>query len=117
MTNIINIAKKVILFLFGIFLIVWGYKVNAANSIEKVKEEKDNVSKKELEQAFPIPTKEEVKPVEESISEATTRIEIANQPEVEKKEGKKKENKRKKDKEAKQTVIESDTPEKASGTE
>lgn len=35
MNKLINLVKKIGLFLFGIFLVVWGYKSNAAYAAEK----------------------------------------------------------------------------------
>ena len=51
MNNTIRICKKVILFLAGIVLIIWGYKVNAANiDNNKIK---DATSPNEVEDSGP----------------------------------------------------------------
>jgi len=139
MNNIIQVLKKVGLFLFGILLIIWGYKVNAANIEEKAKEEKEN-NNKEIEQQ-PVnvpsindnPTKADslkVEPKEVVPPKSTNNKKAAPQPKpktpaetsktpvplVEKKaESKPAEEPVKV--EEKQTVIEKATPEESSGTE
>ncbi|MBF0648475.1 hypothetical protein IR083_06570 [Dysgonomonas sp. GY75] len=131
MRNIIQNIKKITLFLFGVILIIWGYKVNAANNTAKAEEEKDKATK-EVE-VLPVATteKEEDKPQTEQPAEPQAK-EVKKEtpvntpakpkaastvPAVKKEVEKKIEEEPKKVEEPKQTIIEKATPEEASGTE
>lgn len=145
MKNIIKILKKAGLFLFGIVLIIWGYKVNATNLEEKVKAEEDKKNK-EAEQSIITPQAEEATiekaeaPKEPETKKEPAAPKVANgQKEVqqtkpripaatpaktpsttsvaEKKTESKASEEPAKVEEPKQTVIEKATPEESSGTE
>jgi hypothetical protein len=70
MNNIVQILKKAGLFLFGVLLIIWGYKVNAANIEEKAKTEEEKKNK-ETEQpvATPPANKDSIKTEPQKTSE------------------------------------------------
>lgn len=143
MNNIIKILQKAGLFLFGILLIIWGYKVNATNLEAKSEEEKKN---KEAEQPVAIPQVEEIKEEKTEIAKepedkkVPVVPKVANEPKpiqqvkpkavdsspakstvttpaIEKKVESMPAETPAKVEEPKQTVIETATPEESSGTE
>ncbi|MFQ9315494.1 hypothetical protein [uncultured Dysgonomonas sp.] len=139
MNNIVQILKKTGLFLFGVLLVIWGYKVNAANTEEKAKEEKEK-NTKEVEQPIVLPPADEPKTEEQPVKEEVKSLTAPAKVSTEKKKAEdvkpkasttpqtkkastavenKKENQteEKKVEEVKQTVIEKATPEESSGTE
>lgn len=115
MKYIIQNIKKSLLFLFGIVLIIWGYKVNASNSEEKTQNEKDKAVQETEKQPDIISVQDSVKQDETP----KTKVESAVVDTEKKKqtEKKAKEEPVKKVEETKETVIETATPEEASGTE
>lgn len=131
MRNIIQNIKKTTLFLFGVILIVSGYKVNAANNTAKAEEEKDKATQ-EVE-VLPIASteKEDEKPQAEQplesqpkkvkkeapVSTPTKPKTAPTAPAVKKEPEKKASEEPKKEEESKQTVIEKAKPEEATGTE
>lgn len=139
MTNIVRDIKKIILFLFGVILIISGYKVNAANNEAKIEDDKEEAAR-EAEVQPVVPTDEEPKveaepepqvsqklPVETKKPAATipVKAESATSKPTEKKkleklvveEVKTVVEEPKKVDQTPQTVIEKATPEEASGTE
>lgn len=126
MNKIVQNIKKVGLFLFGVILIIWGYKVNATNNENKAKEEK---AEKEVEESKSEIDKEEIKPdtieTEKTLPISTTpsvhekKQPIAPKPiqKVETKIPEQKKTETPKVEEKKETVIETATPEESSGTE
>lgn len=139
MNNIIQVLKKIGLFLFGILLIIWGYKVNAANNEEKTKAERESNNKEIGQQPVNVPAdnnpaeqdtlKTEIKKVvtpkandKKAVPQAKPKVSAptpAKSPEstVEKKTESKVVEEPVKVEEPKQTVIEKETPEESSGTE
>lgn len=141
MNNIIQILKRIGLFLFGVLLVIWGYKVNAANTEEKAKDEKEK-NTKEVEQPIVLPPADEPKaeelPVKEEVKSLTAPAKVSPEKKktedvkpkasatpqtkksataVESKKEKENQTEEKKVEEVKQTVIEKATPEESSGTE
>ncbi|GAB6120794.1 hypothetical protein [Dysgonomonas termitidis] len=131
MRNIIQNIKKITLFLFGVILIIWGYKVNAANNTAKAEEENDKAAKEVEVLPVTATEKEDEKPQTEQPAEAQPKEvkketpvntpakpkAVSTVPAVKKEAEKKVEVEPKKVEEPKQTVIEKATPEEASGTE
>ncbi|EGK02834.1 hypothetical protein [Dysgonomonas gadei] len=127
MRNIIQNIKKITLFLFGVILIIWGYKVNAANNTAKAEEEKDKATKEVEILPVAATEKEEDKPQTEQPAEPQAKEvkketpvkpkAVSTVPAVKKEVEKKIEEEPKKVEEPKQTIIEKATPEEASGTE
>lgn len=141
MNNIIQVLKKVGLFLSGILLIVWGYKVNAANIEAKAKEEKESNKETELQPVVAPPANQVEAETESTVTEPTKKTATpkdseakkeapqnkakasvpspakTSAPAVEKKVEKKATEESAKVEEPKQTVIEKATPEESSGTE
>lgn len=125
MKDIIQWVKKVGLFLFGVVLIIWGYKANANNSEQpKVDENKPkDIEKTDTVSSPSQPTEE---PQTETISEPvekkdetpkTTEKKKDVAPAQPKQETKKEQPKQEEKIEAPKTVIETTTPEESSGTE
>lgn len=112
MSNIMEVVRKVGLFLFGIVLIIWGYRANAATKNEGAISAKDEISAilKELgdtlKQHQEAKQAEKVQKKEEPVKESKVSLPIEKKKE-EKKETKVEE----------QTVIEKETPEESSGTQ
>lgn len=107
--------KKISLFLLGITLVVWGYKVNAANNAKAKEADKD-------ESETPTPPSSIFNPIELKDSTKTTQTPL-KKSEVETKSDKKKQPEKKETKSSKEknkkteTVIESDKKvEESSGT-
>ena len=112
MSSVIEVIKKIVLFLFGIVLIIWGYRANAATNKEGAMLVKDGISSKlkELEESLrkELETRQtapKTQKKEEPIKKEKAKISLST---VKKKEEKKVEV---------QTVIEKETPEESSGTE
>ncbi|SBV95127.1 hypothetical protein [uncultured Dysgonomonas sp.] len=131
MRNIIQNIKKITLFLFGVILIVSGYRVNAANNTAKAEEEKDKATKEVEVLPIAATEKEDDNPQTEQPAEPQAK-EVKKEtpvntpakpkaastvPAVKKEVEKKIEEEPKKVEEPKQTIIEKAIPEEASGTE
>lgn len=84
MNNIVQILKRIGLFLFGVLLVIWGYKVNAANAEEKAKEEKEK-STKEVEQPIVLPPADEPKIEEQPVKEVVKSLASPTKAPAEKK--------------------------------
>lgn len=103
------VVRKVGLFLFGIVLIVWGYRANAATKNEGAISARDGISpvlkalEDTLKQHQEARQAEKAQKKEEPVKESKTSLPI---------EKKKEETKVKE-----QTVIEKETPEESSGTQ
>ncbi len=110
MGRIMESIRKVGLFLFGIVLIVWGYRANAATKNEGVMSAKNGISPilKALEENFK--QQQEAKLAEKAEKEELIKKRKAALL-VEKKKAEKEEAKIEQ-----QTVIEKETPEESSGT-
>ncbi|GAB6009307.1 hypothetical protein [Dysgonomonas reticulitermitis] len=112
MNNVMEVIRKVGLFLFGIVLIVWGYRANAATNNEGAISAKGGISpilkalEKNLKQQQEAGQAENSEKKEELVKTNKVALPI--------------EKKKEKDKETKievQTVIEKETPEKSSATQ
>jgi len=133
MNNIIQTIKKTVLFLFGVLLIIWGYKVNATNNDAKAQDEKDKTAQESEKQPDitlaedtikqPKTSKTDTEPATQDTGKKKQPVAPAKSkndsvPTVKKQPVKKdKEEPVKKVEETKETVIETATPEEASGTE
>lgn len=112
MSNIMEVIRKIGLFLFGIVLIVWGYRANAATKNEGAISAKDGISpvlkalEDTLKQHQEARQAEKAQKKEEPVKESKASLPIEKKKE-EKKETKVKE----------QTVVEKETPEESSGTQ
>lgn len=110
MNNILNIIKKIALFLFGVILIIWGYKANAANTEKEGKAIEP--MKDILEPVLNAIEEKNVKPEDEPKPVQEPKKQVTPQPTA-----KEKKVDEKKIEEPQQTVIEKATPEESSGTE
>lgn len=112
MSSIMEVIRKVGLFLFGIVLIIWGYRANAATKNEGAISAKGGISpilkalEENLKQQQEARKAEKAQKKEEPVKETKASLPIEKKKE-EKKETKVEE----------QTVIEKETPEESSGTE
>lgn len=124
MGNIVQLLKKIGLFLFGVALIIWGYKANATNKTESAKV--DETPKKEADIAESITQKEQEQEKEEEAEKPKPKVKVLSNTDVKKTETKKAEVKSEEKKKPKETpevseptkpVVEKATPEESSGTE
>lgn len=110
MNNILDTIKKIALFLFGVILIIWGYKANASNTAKEAKaiEPMKDILEPALNaiEEKSAKTKAESKPIQDTKKQAVPQA-VAKEKKVEEK----------KIEEPQQTVIEKATPEESSGTE
>lgn len=112
MNSVMEVIRKTGLFLFGVILIIWGYRANAATNNEGAISAKGGIS--------PI-----LKALEENLKQQQEARQAENSGKKEKPVKTNKvsmpiEKKKEKDKETKigaQTVIEKETPEKSSATQ
>lgn len=113
MNSVMEAVRKTGLFLFGIVLIVWGYRANAATKNEGAISVKGGVSpvlkalEKDLKQQHEARQAEKVEKAQQEELMKKKKAALA----VEKKKAEKEESKIEE-----QTVIEKETPEESSGT-
>ncbi|MBK5719984.1 hypothetical protein JGH11_03775 [Dysgonomonas sp. Marseille-P4677] len=130
MTDFIQNIKKIILFLFGVILIIWGYKANATNNEAKIEDEKENTSQETeivplvpIEEEINIKTESEPEQLEKKVVEETkqtTPLQTSQPVSVKPSQKKTAEPKTEEPKKVEETppiVIETATPEESSGTE
>lgn len=114
MNSILEVIRKIGLFLFGVVLIVWGYRANAATTREGAVFDKNGVSpilkalEENLKEQQEARQAEKAGKKEESVKDSKVSLPM---------EGKKEDKKERKEKKVEsQTVIEKEKPEEASGT-
>lgn len=130
MKDVIQISKKIALFLFGVVLVIFGYKANATNNSSNAKEDQDKNKKDKKAEPENVPkvAKQEEKPgviiyqpgvkKEDNKSKAGQGAKPeAKKAEIKKTEEKKEKTEEKVQKEEPQVTIEKAKTEEASGTE